>query len=435
MTDPAAELMPDDQLLEVTEGTDAAKLEATRERHEERLALMLSPEWSAQLQRAISTLPPAKVVKYYRECFAPGDDRQSLPLVRVSLRKLTQQAIVTNLPRITAAREDITRYLASHWLDHNYDVLEALMDDGAVPDGTSVDVLDVAHSLLADHIPDTEDRSALTTALEQARQHQADCAHWQKEHAAAQLQSARHQKEVEQLTEKLRRAEQRTDTAVRQEREQGDKRLERELRRAQHRIDAAERDLAQLETQVATERSDWRRQMDQLERRSDTAGNERSRELSASLARERADSEKLRARHAAQLRDYHRDLQALRDELAAYTTKAEVPFQEALLDDALIIAYSGIAEEPAQRLTGLFDLYGAFLAGRRTDEHLTRHSNISQFKGRQPAGILLLDLEQLLLDGVNLPLGRYLKVRGLRQEALLHQLINRAQSPRFEGPS
>lgn len=402
---------------------------------ERRLERLLEPEHAEQFTHLVSSLPPGEALKTYRAFFTPATERQSLPLVRVSLRKLTQQALVSALPRIAAARPDITRALALSWLDLYADVIEAMLSGLPFPEDVSTNVLSAAQFVLEGELPEGEESSALTTALQRAAQLQSDCAVWEDKHAAAQTEVARLTREVAHLTEKLRRAEARTETAVRQEREHAARHAEREQRRARQTLEASEREIEVRQLRHDQELAAVRKDVKRLELQVLAGDGERSHHLTGLLTRERAESERLRARHAQQLKELHGTITALQAELAAHTEQGEQAFDETLLDDALVISYTGIEDDPVQRLTALFDLYGAFLQGRREHAGLLRHSNISQFKGRQPVGILLLGLEQLLLDGVNIPLTRYLNLKGLRQEAVLHQLIGRLGSPRLTEAS
>lgn len=421
--------LPDEAPVDI--GEEAVQAELL----ERRLARILDPEHADEFARLVRSLPPGEALKAYRGFFTPATERQSLPLVHVSLKKLTHQALVKALPRIAASRPDIARELAQFWFDIYADVVEAMLNGLPLPEDVSTDVLSAAQFVLEGELAEGEASSALTTALGRAAQLQTDCTLWQEKHAAAQAEVTRLTRELGHLAEKLRRAEERTETALRQEREQAARRAEREQRRAQQALEASERELEAQQARYAQELAAARRTIEQLERGARAEEAERSQHLSSLLARERAESERLRARHAQQLKDLHGTITALQEELAAHTDREEQVFDEELLDDALVISYTTIDTDAIGRLTVLFELYTAFLQGRREHDGLVRHSNISQFKGRQPGGILLLGLEQLLLDGVNVPLTRYLKMRGLRQEAVLHQLIGRLDSPRLTEAS
>lgn len=414
---------------------DASEEELQAELLERRFARILDPENADEFARLVRSLPPGEALKAYRAFFTPATERQSLPLVHVSLKRLTQQAIVSALPRISTSRPDIAREFVQYWFDIYADVVEAMLGGLPLPEDVSTDVLSAAQFVLESELPEGEVSSALTTALQRAAQLQTDCTLWQDKHAASQAEVTRLTRELGHLTEKLRRAEERAASSVLHEREQAGRRAEREQRRAQQALAASEREIEVQQTRHDQELAAARRTIEQLERGVRAGEAERSQHLSNLLTRERAESERLRARHAQQLKELRGTITALQEELAVHADQQEPVFDEALLDDALVISYATAGSDPTGRLTALFELYAAFLAGRREHEGLVRHSNISQFKGRQPGGILLLGLEQLLLDGVNVPLTRYLNMRSFRQEAVLHQLIGRLDSPRLTGAS
>lgn len=429
-TDPLpAATLPDDA------PADTGEENAQAERLKRRLTKVLEPEHADEFARLVRSLPPGEALKAYRAFFTPAAERQSLPLVHVSVKRLTQQAIVSALPRIVTSRPDIAQEFVHVWFDLYADVIDAMLGGEPLPEDVSTDVLSTAQFILDGELPEGEATSALTTALDRAAQLQADCAAWQDRHAAAQAEVTRLSRELGHVTEKLRRAEERVTSSVLHEREQAGRRAEREQRRAQQALAASEREIEAQQARHDQELAAARRTIEQLERGVRAGEHERSQQLNALLTRERAESERLRARHAQQLKELRGTITALQEELAAHADQQDPLFDEALLDDALVISYATVSSDPIERLTTLFEAYAAFLAGRREHEGLVRHSNISQFKGRQPVGILLLGLEQLLLDGVNVPLTRYLTMRSFRQEAVLHQLIGRLDSPRLTGAS
>lgn len=422
-----ADEFDDDQEIEPElsdEELEAARLEA-------RIARFLEPEHVDQFATMVRSLPPGEAVEAYRAFFSPLDERQSLLLVRVSLKKVTHQAILDALPRIIAARQDIARLLAECWFHIYRDVLEIMSQGLAPSEHISTDVLLTAQFVLEDELSDDQEMRALTAALQRAARFQADAAQWQQKHGTAQQEIMRLTREANQLKEKLKRAEERTETALRQEREAAERRNEREKRQAQQTLEASKHALEQQQLKHQQELAATQRTIEYLEQRARSSENERSQQLSSLLARERADSERLRTRHAQQLTELNSKMLALQQELSAVGERSETVFDEALLDNALVISYLTLGAAPIQRMTTLFELYTAFLQNQREDEMLVQHSNISQFKERQPDGILLFGLEQLLLDGVNIPLTRYLKMSGLPRETILHQLINRMESPRL----
>lgn len=423
---PAA-ILPEEATVEVGEETVQA------ERLERRISKILDLEHASEFVRIVRSLPPGEALKTYRSFFTAATEQRSLILVRVSLKKLSHQALVSALPRIASSRPDIARELAQAWLDIYADVLGAMLGGFPLPEDVSTDVLSAVQFVLEGELPENEESGALTTALRRASQLQEDCTLWQAKHAAVQAEVTRLNRETGHLGEKLRRAEERTKTTLRQEREQAARRAEREQRRAQQTLEASERELEAQQARYEQELADLRRSVERLEQQVRSGETDRSRHLGDLLTRERADSVRLRARHAQQLKEMHGTVAALQEELAAHTAREEQVFDEDLLDDALVISYATAGTDAVQRLTALFELYAAFLQGHRAHDGLVRQSNIGQFGGRRPSGILLLGLEQLLLDGVNVPLTRYLKMRGLRQEAMLHQLVGRLDSPRLAG--
>lgn len=425
----------DISIEEPTPAPELSEEEQATERLERRITRLLEPEHAEQFALLVRSLPASEALKTYRAFFTAANERQSLILVRVSLKKLTQQAIVSHLPQITSIRPDIATEMAQCWFDLYSDVVEAMLQGQPLPEDVSTDVLTAAQFVLAEELPEGEEASALTTALQRAAQLQADCAMWQQKSAAAQSEVAHLTREMEHLKNKLQRAEERVETVTAQERELATRRSERERRRAQQTLEASERELERQQLQHAQEVATLQRVTEQLEQKVRSAESERSQQLSSLLSKERAESERLRTRHAQQLTELQSKISSLQQELTAYAEQEDEAFDAALLDDALVISYTSIDPDPIQRLTDLFELYAAFLAEQREHRGLVRHSNISQFKGRKPSGILLLGLEQLLLDGVNIPLTRYLKMSVLRQETVLHQLIGRTESPRLQGHS
>jgi hypothetical protein len=133
----------------------------------------------------------------------------------------------------------------------------------------------------------------------------------------------------------------------------------------------------------------------------------------------------------AQLELHKQEVGRLEHETARLRRFQGSPVSVDLLERALLIDYPALSTVPAQRLIGLLELYRAFLEGR-PHPHLEAHTNLAAHSQESPVGILLLGLEQLLQDGIHLPLERFLKASTFGIEAVLHHLVTHLPSPRLK---
>lgn len=216
--------------------------------------------------------------------------------------------------------------------------------------------------------------------------------------------------EVEELKRKLQREEQLRKEEERdkgkaleqvahlkrelKELEETKERLKVELGRAQHELGELkeEWEKLRLESQALRDRNtEYEQQLEQLTSKVQ------------SLEKELEDKKHLEARLAR--------LTQLRQTLPE-------PFPQEVLLRILVLDYPSLGDDPGDRLIALIDGYRALLVGE--PHPALEHSNLDLL-AREPEGVVLLGLEQLLLDLTHLPLARWLRAHGFRLEAFLQQ--------------
>lgn len=136
---------------------------------------------------------------------------------------------------------------------------------------------------------------------------------------------------------------------------------------------------------------------------------------------------KARVRELEAVQAQKEHLEAQLAQLKRFKEDLPEPFPPEALFRVLVLDYPKLGSKEDERLVSLIEGYRALLEGK---EHpVLRHTNRWLLTG-EPKGIVLVGLERLLLDLVNLPVARWLRVHAFRLEALLQQ-GERLVSPRL----
>lgn len=397
-------------------------------------ARLTDPEHLPQLTGALSLLPGRELAACCRTFFRAGDEARSYALMRVPLRRLTGEAVITALPRVQAQRPDIVALLAQTFLNHFAEALQELQA-GRHPGQVAPKALYILRWLVEDELS-AEQQAQSTTELLAALQDAQDVLRAEQlAHQATLREVEKYETRLEKLLAQFTRAEEQTQERVDALQRRHTQHLDRQG--TQHQLhllreqQAHGRTRESLNGRIAELELERSRLKDDLQAQVE----KQTRDLRLQLVRERVDADQRRTLLQRQLREQHEQIDDLIRKLEALRQQPPAPALDvAQLEDALILHYEGCGQTPVDRLLGLFGAYRAFLNGQ-PDERLTRASNIAALNGRAPSGLLLLGMERLLEDGANLPLERYLRSRVFQQEARLHGLIENLTSPRLEVPS
>ncbi|WP_034383096.1 hypothetical protein [Deinococcus sp. YIM 77859] len=411
---------------------------AATDAHEARRLRLLNPQHAAFLQDALRSLPRKVVTDVYLTAYRANEFRGSKLLGR-PLRRAQTTDIIAAIPRLYAQPEKVAEKYADLWLQAFTSLLERLERRETPADDLPHEALRVATWLLQFE-RDAPDQEALTRALERARQLEEELraarAALQQAEARSKAWEGEANAREKQNQNLLRRVEQ----AVQAERERQQGLLERE--RARHERERQKllasikaqdarhaKDLANLQQQLEAARAEC----DRLRLEGHAVLQARLQDAQQQVRERDHRISELQSKYLRQLREKHDELERVWAQLDTLQQRPASPFTDELLDGALIVHYSTLHEDAVQRFTDLFGLYRALLKRRYDDDRLQRCTNISEFVQREPQGILVLGLEQLLEDGANLALERFLRMRSLRQESLMQQLLERVQSPRLGG--
>lgn len=400
---------------------------------------LCDPANEAWLCKALGGLPPGRLSQLYRDMFHSQNKLAYLLVKAPGLKHVSDQNILEHLGRLRERRPRVLEILADIWVGYHQDALLALAQGVTPPEGASPQILevgcwlwgstdnppqptwDLVQSLLnRPSAPEPERPTVDPAELEglkvefkelQSRLHEVE---HKKRRLQASLESlgkdrSKLEAEKAKLSEQLHQ-----EQHARKQVETG---VQTQAREAENKVANLQRELNRLAKDLECMRSDLferDREIVRLERHSRDARTHLE-EARDKLEHQRAEFKELQARyHKLEQRSSH-----------------QAPLPGDLLEQALVVDYPNLGADPAERLIHLLELYRAFL---KEEPHplLEQHTNWLEFQGQSPLGILLLGLEQMLLDGLNLPLTRFLRMPMFRSESLLYALIHRLSSPRLE---
>lgn len=394
---------------------------------------------SAHLERlrlAISEFPEGSLAKIYKSIVNP-QDKHSFLTVGSPLNTLNDQHVLEHLDRVAERYPKVIETFAKIWLQANQEALLDLAAGRAPEIPPSPAWLKVA-LWLWENTDQLSDPTWATVAawLEQYHQRLVE-----QEAKLSELREALEHEHTQKA--KLRKQLEKAEAAANFF--QDEKKNLNELIRTQ------KTQISHLESQLQAEKKQCAQYQEEAERF--TAESEEYKRLlderEKQLAIVRSDlfecDRKLAEQHhlnrqlleqlnhlANRLEETKREVRRLEQEAAKLKTQQGVPFSTELLGRALIIDYPALSTDPKERLIGLLELYRAFLEGR-THPLLESHTNLVVHSHQPPIGILLLGLEQLLQDGIHLPLERFLKSPTFGIETLLHRLVFNLPSPRLKA--
>jgi phage shock protein A len=396
---------------------------------------MIDPEHRGQLRLALSGLPEGGLVAVYKGMVDPRDKLSYLTVGR-PLKDLADHHVLENLERIAVRFPKVIEVLASVWLEENQ---AALRDFGAGKTSStppSPDWLKVALWLWEN----TDHTAPPTWAAVAAWLDQLDQYHRTQQTQLGGVGAEREQLKTNQikLERQLRNAE-----ARKTELQDENRSLKDELRGKNSEIARLGKDLQSLRQQAGGWQAEANRLMQGLEAKARAVESlehqysqlrsqlfERDQELTQQYDQNQRLLERVHQLDA-QLELHKQEVGRLEHETARLRRFQGSPVSVDLLERALLIDYPALSTVPAQRLIGLLELYRAFLEGR-PHPHLEAHTNLAAHSQESPVGILLLGLEQLLQDGIHLPLERFLKASTFGIEAVLHHLVTHLPSPRLK---
>lgn len=401
------------------------------------VACLTDPEHQRWLRQALSSFPPGVLARFYRSLFRPQEKEGYLLVKTPGLKQVTDERVLENLDRLRERRPKVLVALAEAWLDYYQAPLLALGRGEPVQEGVNLEALEVGCWLWESDEFSSQPTWAMVRNLLKLPSLQVP--ENPKTNASA-LEAIK--LEVEELHRRLNKLEREKSrlqgeqaelelkhNALRMEKDA----LTAQLRQEQQAYKQSEVRAAEAKARTTQLQQELNERLKDLERlRSDLY--DRDQEILRLQRINRNEADRLQQANAlaerlrGELKELHERTRRL-ERQGAY----RVPLPHQLLEQALVIDYPNLSTTPVERLIGLLELYRALLE-ERPHPLLQSHTNWSDFQSRSPVGILLLGLEQMLLDGVSVPLTRYLKMSVFSTETLLYSLTHRLASPRLEEP-
>ncbi len=393
---------------------------------------MLEPDNGAWLHKALSSLPPTLLARPFKAQF-PAHAPEVFILTGKRANKVAAADILDNLEKVRARRPEVLEALVEVWLDNvaqpaaqQDDVTEAPPDALAVlswlwSSGEGAPAADwrTVQTLTAQLEAFQAERTTLAEELARAQRELAKLtkasAKVQDKIRIEQAERQRLNKELSAKVSALERSEQRNLV------------LKRDISAYRERVADLEQTLEQQEQRFIKDSGIDQKRHEALSRQHQQLRDDHARLTNDHKTAHRTLADGVRER--AEMSRLISSLEGRVAELEEVARLHELPLDAETLQDALILDYETLGDDPRQRFTALLDLYEAAL---RQEPHplLEEKTNWGALCG-EFQGILLLGLEPLLLDALRLPIRRYLKMSSFSKEALLRSLAVHIESPRL----
>jgi hypothetical protein len=424
---------------------------------------LLEPEHHAYFMLALQSLSE-KVVANIFKSFFKREPAKGVILLNAQLRKIADARghhVLEAIDRLRQHRPKLLEQYADFWIDLNKDTFEKIRLGEKVEDDLNNAILDVSFFLIQPS--DNTNARVLTKRL--AIQSQQIIA-LEQQIQTEQEQNEKREQELIQTKRKLEQAQDTTEKRVlqmqaqleRKYQENLEQRLKIEEKKQREELKKLNTEMTRLHEKLAQEQQElefFKRQLDEAtdeleahnaqteatleplqtinkqlnadlleitralteSEQSRTQLRQQNQTLTITLEKIKLEQQKLIQNHAQHERDHQKSVGSVR------------------LEHALMIDYRHLSVEPAQRFLKLFEIYEAFLHHQKDSVPLLEHTNYTNFADpeKEIRGILVLGIEQLLLDGVNLPLTKWFEMQSFHQESVLKQLLEALESPRLRG--
>ncbi len=431
---------------------------------------LVDPNNLVYLTRALRHLPRGILKRTYLSYFAKRPVRglrflaqEKQPLLR--LADTRDEHVLNALSELYPELKLLNKY-AQVWLDLWKTTIEALENSQTPENNTPNEVLNVVYWLLksnkedqvTEFTPDILERLAAqeTRVIELEALNNQNLAQTSK--LERQLKEATAKLETQRLTDAQRFEKRLENQRVKLE-TQAQRQLESEKRESNLKLEHECRELSNRISKLESENTFLTTQLDQVtdELEADTSAKkiqielEQEKTIRTDLSKrlfereqellERDDRLKILRTRNSELETLteitRREYQELERHVIHVRRSQSSPIPEQILEQTLILEYQQFASDPIERFIALFSAYRALLKRDFTHDTLLHHSNIAQFetKTNEPQGILVLGMERLLEDGANMALEPLLRLKVLRQETVLQQLLGKIESPRLRGLS
>lgn len=401
-------------------------------------AMLMDQENSEWLNKALSLIhPPLKLVQCFSEPFKQHDPI-FLTLTGKRSNRLRAEDIIGNLERIREQDKDTLERLVDLWLQ-DVECMYNEHDSESAFEATPpfFEVL----AWLWINTPEARDVSwSLVQLL--ASQHVEVQASAQRQEAVQEgkgRETSSLKRKIERQSDQLRKVEEASQKLKEQlaRERQAKARLQNALKKRTMETATLDSQIRELEKEREALKKTLcsTREEHQIH---EYQASERTRQLQMDLDKLHQDYDGA-CRHSHTLAEKLQQEEAksaeLSDKLEAYQHEIQlVPVDPCGLQEALVIDYEALSEDPTARFVALVDLYSAFL-NRQPTPLLEKYTNWTTLDNGVAEGILLLGLERLLCDAVELPIRRFLQTKGFKREALLRALVMKVESPRLERGS
>jgi hypothetical protein len=402
------------------------------------LEQLTAPENINWFERLLGTFPPKILIDVFKMEFK--EKYLAVQLLGKPLKRAKAEDILANVSKIVETRPAFVENVATWWLGMYFEQLE---QNGNVP--MTADGYHLLAWLWTQTPPELVETATWDFVSELVGQWQTALEHEQNQRAELQAtheqnltkQAEKHQKEIDKLKRKLTTQKEAVEAEKKKTRDalQAKSNAERELGDEKQSHQETLTLYKNLQTQHNTSAQTIKDAKDRFEQ-SKKALQERADDAQRELHEVKRECDEL-AEQVALLETENSDLQDTCETLETEKNFASVPLDEDILSTALIIDYDALADAPQQRFIALLDTYAAFLNHETTDilPKVSNWYNLNEKRRWKPEGIFLLGLERLLLDGITLPIRRFMDTNIFKQECLLSAVTAPPTSSRLTSGS
>lgn len=391
--------------------------------HDAWTEILLAAEHDVWLERALTCLDPAFLLKLFLRHFPPYH-KDITVLTGKPSRQVSAADIIGRREKIRERAPAILEHLVNVWVDFHLDI--------GVEDANP-QALTVMAWLYAQ---DEETSPPTWTLIQNLAEKFAEEESRTAELASSVQDLQREQQSKDQLDMRLETERQK----LREAKEQVNQRTQA-LKVKDGEVASLKRNLEVYRTEIANLKRSHEKALETRQRELKLIQERAARYYEQALAEKRKQTD-LKARSRTLMLELMETIEErdqagrqgvlLENELKSLKRKLRnqpAAFDAKVLATSLVVDYEALGTEPQERLSLLLDLYEAAL-DKRAHEGLDKTNWHSLDQGNFK-GILLLGLETLLLDAVQLPLRRFLKMQSFSREALLHALFRKIESPRL----